>query len=106
MLRVGITLSNEPGLYNPRDGYGLNQSNTVVIAANGAHRMNRTPLTREFRWITNWRSGGGFGTRGPAGRNRSTFSAAYIRGFRGVIVVQVEVLQTDSGDTLACSRGT
>ena len=73
VLREGIIFSNEPGLfYNPRDGYGHNQSNTVVVAANGAHRMNRTSLTREFRWITNRRSGGGFGTRGRAGRNRST----------------------------------
>lgn len=53
VLREGMTFSNEPGLYNPRDGYGYNHSNTVLITADGARRMNRTPLTKDFCWITN-----------------------------------------------------
>jgi Xaa-Pro aminopeptidase len=51
VLEEGMVFSNEPGLYNPRDGYGYNHSNTLVITATGATRLNRTPMTREFCWL-------------------------------------------------------
>jgi Xaa-Pro aminopeptidase len=52
VLAEGMMFSNEPGLYNPRDGYGYNHSNTVLITADASKRLNRTPLSKEFCWIT------------------------------------------------------
>jgi Xaa-Pro aminopeptidase len=48
VLDEGMMFSNEPGLYNPQDGYGYNHGNNILITATGARRMNNTPLTREF----------------------------------------------------------
>ena len=51
VLEEGMMFSNEPGLYNPRGGYGYNHSNTLVITATGARRLNRTPMDKEFCWL-------------------------------------------------------
>jgi Xaa-Pro dipeptidase len=51
VLAEGMLFSNEPGLYNLPEGYGYKHSNCIVITKAGAHRMNKTPLSKEFCWI-------------------------------------------------------
>lgn len=51
VLEEGMMFSNEPGLYNPADGYGYNHSNNVLVTKSGGVRMNKAPLTKEFCWI-------------------------------------------------------
>jgi Xaa-Pro aminopeptidase len=50
--KQGMILSNERGLYNPQEGWGYNHSNTVLVGAEEGHILNRTPLTRDWCWIT------------------------------------------------------
>jgi Xaa-Pro aminopeptidase len=51
VMREGMMFSNEPGLYNPADGYGYNHSNNVLIRSDRAVQMNRTPLTPEWCFL-------------------------------------------------------
>jgi Xaa-Pro aminopeptidase len=52
VLAEGMMFSNEPGLYDPEGGYGYNHSNNLVITKERGVQMNRTPLTREWCWLT------------------------------------------------------
>lgn len=52
VLAEGMMFSNEPGLYDPEGGYGYNHSNNLVITQDRAVQMNKTPLTREWCWLT------------------------------------------------------
>jgi len=52
LLEKGMIFSNEPGLYNPREGWGYNHSNTVLVGEDEGEILNRTPLTQEWCWIT------------------------------------------------------
>lgn len=47
-----MTFSNEPGLYNLEGGYGYNHSNCVLVGKDRGVIMNKTPLTREFCWLS------------------------------------------------------
>lgn len=51
VLREGMTFSNEPGLYDPKGGYGYNHSNCLLIESAGARQLNQTPLTKEWCWL-------------------------------------------------------
>ena len=48
----GMMFSNEPGLYDPQGGYGYNHSNNLLITKERGVQMNKTPLTREWCWLT------------------------------------------------------
>lgn len=50
-LEANMMLSNEPGLYNPADGYGYNHSNNILVGRDRGIRMNKTPMTKEWCWI-------------------------------------------------------
>ncbi|MBI4513034.1 MAG: aminopeptidase P family protein [Gemmatimonadetes bacterium] len=52
VLQEGMTFSNEPGLYDREGGYGYNHSNCLLIEKEGARQLNRTPLTKEWCWLT------------------------------------------------------
>lgn len=52
VLAEGMMFSNEPGLYDPAGGYGYNHSNNLVITIDRGVQMNRTPLTKEWCWLT------------------------------------------------------
>jgi len=52
VLAEGMMFSNEPGLYDPEGGYGYNHSNNLVITKDRGVQMNRTPLTKEWCWLT------------------------------------------------------
>jgi len=44
--------SNKPGLYNPEGGFGYNHSNNICVGKDAGIRMNKTPLTKEWCWLT------------------------------------------------------
>ena len=52
VLAEGMMFSNEPGLYDPAGGYGYNHSNNLLITQERGVQMNRTPLTKEWCWLT------------------------------------------------------
>lgn len=52
VLAEGMMFSNEPGLYDPAGGYGYNHSNNLVITKDRGVQMNKTPLTKEWCWLT------------------------------------------------------
>jgi Xaa-Pro dipeptidase len=52
VLAEGMMFSNEPGLYDPEGGYGYNHSNNLVITKDRGVQMNKTPLTKEWCWLT------------------------------------------------------
>jgi Xaa-Pro aminopeptidase len=52
VMAAGMMFSNEPGLYDPQGGYGYNHSNNLVITNERGVQMNKTPLTREWCWLT------------------------------------------------------
>jgi Xaa-Pro aminopeptidase len=52
ILAAGMMFSNEPGLYDPVRGYGYNHSNNLLITAARGMQMNKTPLTKEWCFLT------------------------------------------------------
>lgn len=52
VLEEGMMFSNEPGLYNPEGGFGYNHSNNILVGKDRGIRMNKTPLTKEWCWLT------------------------------------------------------
>src|SRR5438445_659580 len=52
VMAEGMMFSNEPGLYDPQGGYGYNHSNNLLITKERGLQMNKTPLTREWCWLT------------------------------------------------------
>ena len=52
VLAEGMMFSNEPGLYDPVGGYGYNHSNNLLITKEQGVQMNKTPLTKEWCWLT------------------------------------------------------
>ena len=51
VLEEGMTLSNEPGLYNSEGGWGYNHSNTVLVGKDQGIVLNKTPLAKEWCWL-------------------------------------------------------
>jgi len=51
-LEAGMILSNEPGLYHPRGGWGYCHGNTVLVGEEEGHILHTTPLTKDWCWIT------------------------------------------------------
>ena len=52
VMAEGMMFSNEPGLYDPEVGVGYNHSNNLVITRDRGVQMNKTPLTKEWCWLT------------------------------------------------------
>ena len=52
VMAEGMMFSNEPGLYDPETGVGYNHSNNLVITRDRGVQMNKTPLTKEWCWLT------------------------------------------------------
>jgi Xaa-Pro aminopeptidase len=51
MMRRNMCFSEEPGLYDPENGYGFNWSDTVVVGKKSGYRMSRVPYEKERCWI-------------------------------------------------------
>ena len=52
ILADGMMFSNEPGLYDSAGGFGYNHSNNVVISGGRAVQMNKTPLTKDWCFLS------------------------------------------------------
>ena len=51
ILEEGMVISNEPGLYSPRNGWGYNHSNTILVTGEKGILLNKVPMTKEWCWI-------------------------------------------------------
>lgn len=50
-LEEGMTFSNEPGLYDPENGFGYNHSDNVLVTARGGVPMSSVPLSKEWCFL-------------------------------------------------------
>ncbi len=50
-LEEGMTFSNEPGLYDPENGFGYNHSDNVLVTAKGGVPMGSVPMTKEWCFL-------------------------------------------------------
>ncbi len=50
-LKEGMTFSNEPGLYDPQNGFGYNHSDCVLVTAKGGVPMGSVPLTKDWCFL-------------------------------------------------------
>lgn len=50
-LAEGMMFSNEPGLYDPKNGFGYNHSDNVLVTANGGVPMGSVPLSKEWCFL-------------------------------------------------------
>lgn len=51
VIQRGMCFSEEPGLYDAKNGCGFNWSDHVVTAGKTAYRMSRVPYSKEWCWI-------------------------------------------------------
>jgi Xaa-Pro dipeptidase len=51
VLREGMVLSSEPGLYNPEEGWGYTHSNTVLVGKEEGTVLCKTPMSESWCWI-------------------------------------------------------
>jgi len=51
VLKRNMCFSEEPGLYDPKNGVGFNWSDHVVTGLKSGYRMSRTPYTKEWSWL-------------------------------------------------------
>jgi Xaa-Pro dipeptidase len=51
ILQEGMVLSNEPGLYSPKHGWGYNHSNTILVGKEKGVLLNKVPMTKEWCWL-------------------------------------------------------
>jgi Xaa-Pro aminopeptidase len=47
-LRAGMHFSNEPGLYDPENGFGFNHSNNILVSEGKGLQMGTAPCDREW----------------------------------------------------------
>jgi Xaa-Pro aminopeptidase len=50
-LEEGMTFSNEPGLYDPENGFGYNHSDCVLVTSKGGVPMGSVPMTKEWCFL-------------------------------------------------------
>jgi Xaa-Pro aminopeptidase len=50
-LEEGMTFSNEPGLYDPENGFGYNHSDNVLVTAKGGVPQSSVPLSKEWCFL-------------------------------------------------------
>jgi Xaa-Pro aminopeptidase len=48
VMQAGMHFSNEPGLYDPDNGFGYNHSNNVLVAKDAGLQMGTAPCDREW----------------------------------------------------------
>ena len=51
VMREGMHFSNEPGLYDPENGFGFNHSNNILVSSDAGLQMGTTPATREWCFL-------------------------------------------------------
>lgn len=50
-MREGMHFSNEPGLYDPENGFGFNHSNNILVAREKGLQMGTVPATKEWCFL-------------------------------------------------------
>jgi Xaa-Pro aminopeptidase len=48
VMKAGMHFSNEPGLYDPDNGFGFNHSNNVLVAKDSGLQMGTVPCDKEW----------------------------------------------------------
>lgn len=48
VMQEGMHFSNEPGLYDPENGFGFNHSNNILVARDRGLQMGTVPATKEW----------------------------------------------------------
>lgn len=48
VLQAGMHFSNEPGLYDVKNGFGFNHSNNIVVAEKKGLQLGTAPVTKEW----------------------------------------------------------
>jgi Xaa-Pro dipeptidase len=51
VLKKNMCFSQEPGLYDPKEGVGFNWSDHVVTGVKSGYRMSRVPYSKEWSWV-------------------------------------------------------
>jgi Xaa-Pro aminopeptidase len=51
VLEAGMMFSNEPGLYDPENGFGYNHSDNVLVTATKGVQMGSAPLTKDWCFL-------------------------------------------------------
>jgi Xaa-Pro aminopeptidase len=51
VLVEGMMFSNEPGLYSPKDGFGYNHGDNVLVTKTKGIQMGPAPLTKEWCFV-------------------------------------------------------
>jgi Xaa-Pro aminopeptidase len=52
VMQPGMHFSNEPGLYDPENGFGFNFSNNILVGAREGFQMGTTPATKEWCFLS------------------------------------------------------
>ncbi|MDP2872062.1 MAG: hypothetical protein Q8P31_05925 [Bacillota bacterium] len=47
-MRKGMHFSNQPGLYDPDNGFGYNHGNNILVAEKRGLQMGTAPCDREW----------------------------------------------------------
>jgi Xaa-Pro aminopeptidase len=48
VLQRGMHFSNEPGLYDPENGFGFNHSNLIVVDQEKGLQLGTAPVSKEW----------------------------------------------------------
>jgi Xaa-Pro aminopeptidase len=51
VMRAGMHFSNEPGLYDPENGFGFNHSNNILVTADKGLQMGTVPADKEWCFL-------------------------------------------------------
>ncbi len=46
-----MNFSNEPGLYDPENGFGFNHSNNILVAEGGGVQQGTAPCNKEWCFL-------------------------------------------------------
>jgi len=52
VMRAGMHFSNEPGLYDPENGFGFNFSDNILVAEEKGLQMGTTPADKEWCFLS------------------------------------------------------
>jgi Xaa-Pro dipeptidase len=52
VMRKGMMFSNEPGLYDPENGFGFNHSNNILTWDDQGLQMGTAPCDKEWCLLT------------------------------------------------------
>jgi Xaa-Pro aminopeptidase len=52
VIEENMTFSVEPGLYDEKNGIGINPSDNLLVTKNGAILMSRVPISKEWSFLT------------------------------------------------------